>query len=189
MIPTITNKKTGFTLIEMLVVVALSATIMLALSVLFYNFYNLSGYQEASIQSTGSVNTVMRGAESLVLPADAILESHDFSGTLYNSTPSSLVIEIPSTTISGDDVPNTYDYAVIYVVGTDVYRLLETSQQSARIPGMKLLGTSITSLTFSYNADTYASSTAVTLGVKTAIKEKENIVSDHLSEQLWLRNH
>ncbi|OYV63686.1 MAG: hypothetical protein B7X03_00805 [Parcubacteria group bacterium 21-58-10] len=180
----------AFTLIEIIIVIAISTLMLLALTLLIYTFGNTSTYEQASLQSSGSARAVIREAEALVLPADAVLQTYTFSsGATYTSTSTSLVLELPSIDSSGNSIPNAHDYAAFYVVGTDAYRLLQTDASSARTPGTKLLSTTIQSLTFTYNNADFTKVSSTTIDVQTQASVKQNVLTDHLREQLMLRNY
>ncbi|MHB8660896.1 MAG: prepilin-type N-terminal cleavage/methylation domain-containing protein [Minisyncoccota bacterium] len=179
----------GFTLIETIIVVALSASMMLALGILIYNFYTISAYNQAFAQSSGSANTFMRDVESLTLPADAVLSSHTFSDGTDTSSSTSLVLEIPSVDSSGDVIPNTFDYARFYLAGADAYRHLEADPSSSRVSGTKLLSSTVSALSFTYNNSDFTQVNAVTVDVQTQTQVKQDVLPDHLHEQIRLRNY
>jgi uncharacterized membrane protein len=99
------------------------------------------------------------------------------------------VLELPSVDDSGNTIASTYDYAAFYATGTNAYRLLETSASSARTPGTKLLSSTVSSLSFAYNGYTFATTSAVTVDIQTRVSAKQNVISDHLHEQIQLRNY
>jgi len=179
----------GFTLIETVIVVALSAIMMAALALLIYNFNVTSLYERTLAESSGSASALMRELESLTLSAHAVLDTHDFSTSSYTSSPAVLVLEIPSIDSSGNALTNTYDYAVVYVVGTQAYRLLEVHALSVRTPGTKLMSSTIESLTFTYNDADFTNVNTVTVDVQTRAQVKQATLSDRRREQIRLRNY
>ncbi len=179
----------GFTLIETVIVIAFSAVMMLAIAVLAFNFNKISLYNQASIKSSGSASALIREIEDLVFSASEVLASHTFSGSVYSSSQGVLVLEIPSVDVSGNVISNTYDYAVFYVTGTNAYRILETNALSSRSSGTKILSTTISALTFSYNGADMPSTNIVTVDIQAQAYAKQEILSDHLREQIRLRNH
>jgi len=179
----------GFTFIETIIVVALSVCMMIALGSLLYSFNSISSFQQASLQSSGSASIILREIESLAFPANAILQTHAFSSASYTSSSTALVLEIPSIDSSGNTIANTHDYAVIYSVGTNVYRLLEANALSARSSGTKKLSSTINTLSFSYDNTDITQASIVTVDVQTQSQVKQNILSDHRNEQIKLRNY
>lgn len=178
----------GFTLIETLIVIVLSASMMVALSLLINSFNTAYTYERASALSASSARSVLSEAESLTLSASHVIQSHTFQSTTYTSSSEVLVLEIPSIDSSGNIIPSTYDYAVFYTNGTYAYRLLMTDAASNRASGTKQLSDTISSLTFSYNSADFALVNTVTVDVQTFVQSKEQISTDHRIEQMYLRN-
>jgi hypothetical protein len=182
--------KRAFTLIESLIVVAISVSVMITIALLIYSFNKTSGYGQMFAQSSGSASAILREVESLAFPADAVLATHTFAGATYTSTSTSLVLEIPSINGSGNVIANIYDYAVFYVVGTTTaYRLLEAHPFSHRTSGTKQLSSTVNALTFSYNDADFTKVSTVTVDIQTQALVREDIVSDHRREQIRLRNY
>lgn len=181
--------KRAFTLVETLIVIAISTTMLIALCVLIYIFNTTASYEQTSLRSSSSASTVIREIEVLTLPASEVLQTHTFSGTAYTSTSTSLVLEIPSIDNFGNAIANTYDYAAFYVTGTNAYRLLQTNASSARVSGTKKLSSYIQSLTFTYNSGDFTQISIVTADVQTRATVKQNIISDRQREQIRLRNY
>jgi len=180
--------KHGFTLIETLIVIAISVSMLGALTTLIYSFNTSYSYEQSAALSAGSARAVMREAESLTLTADHVLQSHTFSGTVYTSSSTVLVLEIPSVDPSGNIISGAYDHAVFYADGTLAYRLLAANAASARVSGTRRLSDDIFSLTFSYNNADLALADAVTVDVQTFVQSKEQMSINHRREQLYLRN-
>jgi prepilin-type N-terminal cleavage/methylation domain-containing protein len=181
-------KRAGFTLIETVIVVAISVSMMTALGILVYTFNKISTYEQAAVQSSGSASAMMREIESLALPARAVLQTHAFSGQTYTSSSAVLVLEIPSIDGSGNVVASTYDYAAFYVTGTNAYRLLEANASSARASNTKQLSSTVSALTFTYNDADFTAVHTVTIDVQTQAQVKQDILTDHRREQIRLRN-
>lgn len=179
----------AFTLIETIIVAAIGASMMVTLGFLIFNFNTTTAYQQAAAQSSGSASTLTREIESLTLPADAVLQSHTFASALYTSTTTSLVLEIPSIDSSGNTLTNTYDYAAFYILGTNVYRLLEASPLSKRASGTKQLSSTVSAMIFSYNDADFTKVSVVTIDVQTRARVKQSVLSDHRHEQIRLRNY
>lgn len=180
----------GFTLVESLIVVALSVSVMVIIALLIYSFNKSSGYGQMFAQSSGSATAILREVGSLALPADAVLGEHAFASATYTSTSSSLVLEIPSIDNFGRVISNTYDYAAFYVVGTTTaYRLLEADPLSSRDSGIKQLSSTVNTLSFSYNDADFTKVNTVTVDVQTQALVRQEVISDHRREQIRLRNY
>ena len=184
------SSQRAFTLIETVVVIAFSVSVMIALGVLIFNFTKTSAYDQALAQSSGSATALMREIELLTFPADAVLQTHTFpGGIIYTSSTTTLVLEIPSIDNSGNVIATMHDYAAFYLVGTNAYRLLDKSNSSSRTAGTKQFSSTISSLSFSYNNADFTKVSTTTVDIRTQVWVKQQILSDHRNEQLRLRNH
>lgn len=180
---------TGFTLVETIIIIALSVTMMIALGLLVFTFNKISSYEQASAQSSGSASAIMREIESLAFPAHAVLQTHTFSGSTRTSSSTVLVLEIPSVDSSGDVIASTYDYAAFYVTGTNAYRLLEANASSKRVSSTKQLSSTVSALTFAYGSSDFTKVSTTTVDVQTQAQVKQDIFTDHRREQIRLRNY
>lgn len=179
----------GLTLVETVVVIAFTISMMVAIGLLVFMFNKTVSFNRAMSQSSGSASAVVREISSLTLQASNVLASHTFtSGGLSASSANLLVLEIPSIDNAGVVIPNTYDYAKFYVTGTSLYRTLETSPGSVRQSGTKLLSTTVSSLSFTYNSADFAAVDTVTIDIQTQAQVKQDVLSDHRREMLVLRN-
>ncbi|MSU74308.1 hypothetical protein EXS57_00845 [Candidatus Kaiserbacteria bacterium] len=179
----------AFTLIETVIVIGFSTSMMLALGLVTYHFNKILTYEQTASWSSGSASTLMREIGSLVLPARAVLQTHTFSGTVYTSTSTVLVLEIPSIDNSGSVIANTFDYAVVYASSTEAYRVLAAHASSKRVSGTKKLSSTISSLIFTYNNTDFTQVSTTTVDVQTRAYAKQDMLTDHRSEQMRLRNH
>ena len=183
------QRPSAFTLIETVIVVAVSLSMMLALSLLLYTFNKSSTHGKLSAQSYDSASAVLREVEAFVLPASAVLETHSFASATHTSTTTSLVLQVPSIDSSGNVITNTYDYVAFYTAGTNVYRLLEKNALSARVAGTQLLSQTLGALSFSYDSATFSEIRVVTIDIETGATVKEEVFTTRLREQIRLRNH
>lgn len=178
----------AFSLIETVIVIAISTVMMLTLGFVIYQLNGSVAYEQTVAQSSGSASAIMREINSLTVPADAVLGAHIFPSATYTSSATALVLEIPSIDPSGNIIANTYDYAAFYTVGTNAYRLLAANTASKRSSGTKQLSSTVMSFTFAYNNTDFTKVSMVTTDVQTQAHVKQNTLSDHRSEQVWLRN-
>lgn len=178
----------GFTLIETVIMIAISVIAFTALANLFFIFNTLYGYEKAFTASAGSASAVMNAIEAAVLPSDAVLASHSFSGTTYASDSDTLVLSLPSIDAEGDLVEGVRDYVAFYASSTELYRRVEADAASTRPSGTTLLSTSLDSLSFTYDSAVFAEVTNVIVDIRTRGTFKNETVESTLREQLYLRN-
>lgn len=179
----------AFTAVETVIVIGLSLLILLALQNLFFNFNSVLGADGGLISAASGAGRIVREAEAVILPADRVLASHTFSGTVYASGPATLVLELPAVDNTGASVSGKYDYAAVYITGTTAYRLLEADPASARVSGTKQLSTAVQTLAFAYDNADYAQVKKVAIDARTQVVVKGQTFSGHVRQQVYLRNH
>lgn len=182
------NLHTGFTLLETVVVLGLSVAAFAAITNIFFIFNTTYGYQQAFMAAAGSAGASMNAFEAAVLPASQVLSSHDFNGTTHASATTTLVLELPSLSGSGEVIPGVKDYVAFYASSTELYRVVEADANSARASGVKKLSTTLQTLSFTYDNVDVAKATSVAADIQTQAQFKEHVVQSRLSLQVYLRN-
>jgi len=180
--------KKGATLIEAVVLVAVSVIVLLALVNLYFIFNTIYGYQQAFIATAGSAGRAANALQTVVLQADAVLVSRSFSGTMHSSGTTTLVLSLPSVDEAGELVSGASDYIVFYASSTELYRLVEAHAQSSRISGLTRLSSTLSSLSFTYDSADFAAVTTVTADIETETLFRDELVESDVSEQWYLRN-
>lgn len=180
--------KRGFSLLESVFLVGITAVALLALVNLFVIFSSLNGYQQAMLAVHGSASSAMSSFQSSVLPAKKILASRTFSGTTYSSTATSLVLELPAVDSAGAVIAGVSDYIVFYSAAGTLYRLTEVGAGSARAPGLKILSSTLRLLSFTYTGNDLSKVSSVTVDLETEASYKQQTVRVRVREQLYLRN-
>lgn len=175
----------GFTLIEMIITLAIFAAAMSAIAGLYIGFLHLTGYQNSAAGLARTFGTVASAAERTIGPANAVLASHEFAEDTFSSGTTTVVVEIPSIDVEGKVIESSYDYAVLYQDATDLYLLVEPEEGSVRRAGTVLLTQTLDSISFTYNDPDFAAVTAVTV----EFTARMDSATSTLSEVLRLRNH
>ncbi len=178
----------GTTLVETIILVAISVVTLLALVHLFFIFNSIYGYQQAFMLTAGSSGASMNAFEASVLPAEKVLASYNFSGTTYSSATTTLVLQLPAVNSSGDIVSGVKDYVVFFASSTKLYRLVLSDAQSKRVSGLTQLSSTLSSLSFTYDSATFANVTNVTADIQTQMQFKQQTLMSHLRGQWYLRN-
>lgn len=178
----------GFSLVETVVTVGISAVALIALVNVFLTFDSVYGYQQASLATAGSAGTAMNALEAAILPAEQVLASRDFSGVVHSSSATTLVLQLPSVDSSGNIISGTKDYISFYPSGTTLYRLTLAGAGSVRASGLQRLSTTLLSVSFTYDDPDFTKVTNILADVRTQAQFKQQTVQGHLSERLFLRN-
>ena len=180
--------KNGFSLIETLILLAVSVAALIALVNVFFIFNSLYGYEQAFLKTAGSAGTAMNALQSSILQADAVLASSTFSGTTYTSTTTSIVLELPAIDASGNLILGAKDRVAFFASSTKLYRLTAAAGGSARVSGTTTLTSALQSISFTYSASDVAQSASTTVDLQTRLTYKQQVLSAHLREQWYLRN-
>ena len=187
---TVTQKNLlkAFTLLEVLIALALFTVMLLAL-VRFFISYNTSyGFERVLVSTSHSANVLMDEITGAVLPADQVMTTHTFSGITHSSDASTLVVELPSIDNTGAVIAGSYDYIAFYADGVRVYEVIDADAASSRTSRVRLLSDTISGLSFSYDNISFPSVTSVTVDLTTSASYKTQNTESHLREQVYLRN-
>lgn len=179
---------TGFTVLESVVVVGISTMALAALANLFFIFNSIYGYEQAFLAVAGSSGSAMNALEAAIAPAERVLASHDFSGTVYASATTTLVLEVPTVDDAGNIVSGAKDYIAFYVDSSALYRIVLADEESARVSETKRLSTTVSEISFAYDAPNVEEAESVGIDIRTRASFKQHVVENRLAEQLYLRN-
>lgn len=180
--------KKGFTLLETIFVVALSLLLFLAIHSLYTSFSSLYADESAGYAARTSAGSVIRAAESIVLPASRILAAHTFATGTYTTNSATLVVEMLAVDAEGELMTGIYDYAVIYQDASSASLQIEAAAGSARHSRQILLGSSVTDLTFAYDAADVTNAHSVTVSVTVTTTEDHEESTVTLEETIRARN-
>jgi len=182
------NTFRGFSVIEMIIVIAISVILLLAVVEIYVTYSNSYLYQNASINTSSSAAAFLNEFNDMSLQADAIVASRTVSGTAYTTGSTTVIFEMPAINSSGDVISNTYDYAILYSSSTSAYRRLDTNASSARTAGTKKFSDLVSNLTFTYDNASPTSASSVTADISTKAQVKQENFTSHLKQQVYLRN-
>lgn len=177
----------GFTLVETVVVIGVTAFILLALTNLYLTFTRLYAYEQTFVPAAESAAGGMNAIADAVLTANRVLSEYAFSGATYTSGTTTLVLETPALDASGRIIPEAYDHIAFYLDGTDLYRLLSSDPGSARGAGTKRVAREVSALTFTYDA-LPAEAASVDADLTVRLFAGEQTVTNRLHQKTYLRN-
>jgi type II secretory pathway pseudopilin PulG len=180
--------KRAFTLIETIIVIAITAMALLALITLILMFYRIQGQHRALMEVNVSAATSMNAFVDAILPASKILPSANTSGLPYVSSNTSLVLELPSIDASGYVIPGVVDHIVFTLAGQTLTEQIEAGVGSVRQSTSRVLSTAVSSLTFTYDDPTLVNVTNVLIDLRTRASYQQTTMSAQVSEKLYIRN-
>lgn len=178
----------GLTLIEMLVTIALISLLLLGVFEIYYSFSKTYTKQNASMDVAISAARIVDEVNEMGLQARSVLASHTINGSAYSTGTSTLVLQLPAVSGSGDVVSNTYDYAVFYQSGTSAYVSMDADAASSRKDVTRTLTSVLGSLTFTYDNGDPSLSNSILVDVTTHSTTSQQSFDTHLTHTVYLRN-
>lgn len=181
--------KAGFTLVEVVVMIFITALIMLGMLTLF-DWHNRVYYlEQAEVQATGSARTVMNHLDEYVGLSHRVVANHTFSGITYSSGPGTIVLEVPSINNANEVIADTYDYVAYYATGSQLYEIVEANPSSSRGSSTKQLSTTVNSISYTYNNADFAQVKLVTVDLRNRALAHNSPVNVHLNQAIFLHNY
>lgn len=144
-------KKNAFTLVELLIVISVSAIVGGLLLVIMTNSSGLFLRQSAKIDQGLGVNDALSIFRKDVKQASSISASYTDGQTAYNSGINQLVLIVPSIDSSGNVIEGTYDYYIYFKDGNYLRYKTFPDSQSQRKPLDQVLATSLNDVIFNYS--------------------------------------
>ncbi len=174
----------GFTLMEAVLVVALFGILMVAITEFFFGSNQIYQTQNAELGINYSARQALDDIDTFVRQAVQVVGTF---GT-YNSGPTTLILEVQSVNSSNQLIPGVYDTILFNLSGSSLYREIFPGLGSVRPAGMRLIGSDISSLAFTYNDANFAQVDLVSTSmdiIKTSGRSTQVIT---ISSQSHLRN-
>ncbi len=180
----------GFTLLEIVVAMAIAVIILTALSSIFIVQYNLYFLGSTSVDLNSSLTATLRAMEEFGTSARAIVNTRDFGGTNFTTSNTTLVLALPSVDPGGNPLPQT-DYVVFFrdpVQGQKLWMQIDADATSSRRDLTKLFSDLTNILQFSYNKSNPAEATIVEVFVSLRKVAKGNPQETSGRTSIFLRN-
>lgn len=141
----------GFTLIEMIIVVALIAVLSVVLVSIFISQNKIYQTQTAELNVTGDARLALDDIDSYVRSAKNTAASY----STYTAGPQTLIVKIQSIDSQNSLIAGTFDYVVFYLSSSALYRQIFPHASSSRQASTKKLASNVAALTFTYNNANY----------------------------------
>ena len=182
------NKQNGYTILEALVSVAITAVIALVLFGLLFIHMRITNMGSGNSILQKQRTIIEQELEESIHLTTHVVASATINGVLYQSSISTLILELPSIDNDGFVITDAFDYVVYYLDGARLLTETESNPLSARQSVNKELSDSVGEMNFWYNNSslTDASLVRVDLTLQKAIFSKKQIIS--LQNIFYLRN-
>lgn len=182
------SDQAGFTVIELVVVLAVSVAILAGLLVLYNNYYRIYYAQEATARVVSASALTGSELQMAAKQAEAVVESRTVNGTTYQSDSDTVVFQLPAVTGSGSVIPNEHDYIVFNTDGTKLYKVTDAYGSSQRDDGTKLLSDVVGAVNFSYNNGNFTMVDKVDVSIDMELTVRGAANSQKLQQTLFLFN-
>lgn len=181
----------GFTIIELLITVAILTIVAVVTAEIFASHYLLFGSLSTTLETERSGFLAVENIRGVTLGARRVLGTATINGVPYSSGTSTLILETPTIDGSGNLLPALYDTVVIYRDPTDQTKLwTETAVAagSARQTTKRLLSDFVQDLLFLYNNNTVSSATQIDVSLILSRVTRKTTPETPLSLTIDLRN-
>lgn len=182
------NRLLGFTLIEVLITVALAAFLMAAMAQLYVMYGQMVLSQRAAIEVVLGDGSLVDTVRAAGMQASQVVAAHTFSGVDLASGTTTALFELPAIDASGAIIVNAYDYIGIYASDHDAYHVIDAAPGSVRVSGQKRLTDVLDELRFTYDNASFPLVTSVIVDATTTATVKGQTSKLHLREHIYLRN-
>ena len=179
----ISNK--GFTLIEVVVVIAIFAVCAVVLASLFIGQNRIYKVETAELNVTSDARNALDDIDNYTRLANRTLASY----SSYSAGSQVLILKIQSVNASNQLLPTAFDYVVYSLTGSDFSRQIFPDATSARLAQTKKLASKVNSLAFTLNNADFALVTQVATDI--TVEENAGVQNRAitLSSKARLRNY
>jgi Tfp pilus assembly protein PilW len=184
------NNQTGFTLIEVVIVLGISMFILFGLLTLFDWHGRIYSLEQADVRATSSARTALNNMSDAIAQGTYIQSWRTVSGTTYTTDSHTLVLEMPTIDSTGNFVAGSYDYIIYYLSNGNLYQLSDFAASSVRKNKSKLLAEGVQTFNLTYNAVDVSQATTITIDLITSIQVRGTTnATAHVNDTVLLRNH
>ncbi|MCL5667145.1 MAG: prepilin-type N-terminal cleavage/methylation domain-containing protein [Patescibacteria group bacterium] len=179
----------GFTLVELLIVIAVSSVLLGALFALYMQHSSLYALQQAQVRVLESGRAAASDMHIYTAQASHVVSGITLDGTAYNSGTDSLALQLPSIDSDSNAIGGKWDYAVFYVSGGKLFEKIFPDAASSRQGKFKILSDVVGSLQLDYDNADFAQVQRVRMDLQTRTAVKGQPVSNRLQQNMYLKNH
>ncbi len=193
-----TSRDSGAAMIELICVMGIMMIIMVMINDIFRVDYDYTVKALARIDNDNGATFAMRRMGELTRGATNVLSSKTINGTLYTTSPTTLVLQMPSLDSSGNVISGCSDYIAIYRhatsttqiwTDTDINNVTCSAGTSVRVDGKKLLTGNNNTLTFSYNNWHPYNATRISVFLVNQKTVRGTTMTTKTWTSIFLRNH
>lgn len=140
----------GFTLLEAVIAMGLTAIVGVLLLVIIINSAGLSTQQSSKVTEGLNVNDTLSQIRNTVKIASSVADSFTSGSDTYTTGQTKLVLKVPSVGSNNNIIAETYDYFVFYSDQHFLRLRVFPDSLSTRKAKDQIFSTSVNSLSFQY---------------------------------------
>lgn len=179
----------GFTLIESLIVIAVSVIIFLIVATTFATLWRLSQTNLSAFETKSQAGIALQKISELIEGSDSVLQSRTINGTPYQTGENVLALKMPSVTDAGEIIPASFDYVAFAISSTSILVAdFEKAPSSSRPQGQVILSNLASALNFRYNSSSSTDINTIEIFIETAKSAYDSIKISTLSTVAKLKN-
>jgi competence protein ComGC len=179
----------GFTLLETMIVIFFLVLLMSVFFSLFIWHNSIYHYQESFVKVSEQGRNTLAAIQQNVNQAYRVLATSSVSGTLYTSSATTTVLQLPAIDSANSVISGKWDYVVFSLSGQNLSEIVQPDASSARQTIKKQLSDSAQSLSFTYNNNTFSQVTEVSVNFNPQINYKGHLVGNNLQQNIYLHNY
>lgn len=181
------KKISGFTLVEVLVAVAITSIFAGVITGVFISARNAFISNSAALEVHGANRLAMDWIVRDIKWANQTVPSVTISGTTYTTGINRLVLSVPGIDASGDIIEGVFDAVVYALNGTDLIRVVSPNAVSGsgsnRLASNYTIANNVNMLQFALNADNIG----ITVNTRRTVLNSR-VLSDTLTTAVSFRN-
>ena len=175
----------GFTLIEMLVVIALVAVVGIMVAEMFFGQHKLYQAQFSELIVLNDARSALDEIDNYVRGANHVLDVYN----TFTSDSDTLILQVQSIDATNQLVPGAYDVVVFYLQAGGLYREVIPNVASVRPATIKQLAGNVTALNFVYNDANFTLVSEVNTTLTATNTNPTQTRSATISSKSHLRNY
>lgn len=142
--------KAGFTLIEVLVSMAIAIVAGGLLVVIIVNSAGLFYKESSKLQEGLNINDALSKVRGTIKESSLVASNYTSGSTTYTSSDQQLVLKVPSFDLSNNIISNTYDYFVFFLDQNKLRFKTFPDSLSSRKAQDQIFSTNVDNLIFKY---------------------------------------
>lgn len=181
---------TGFTLVEIIIVVFLFGAMLVGLLSIFEWQQKIYTVEMAEIRVTSDARSVISNMNTFMAQGIEVVASRIIEGTEYTTGGGTVIVRLPVIVSGGDVLADQFDYVVFHRDGTFLKQIIEAHPSSIRDSGIRELSSSVHNFSLNFNSGNLPAVNRVDVAITNrAYYRGDKFIDFSLSHSIFLRNN